>query len=36
MKGSIRGNRLGDCPAQFKPGDLVDGGGAKLGNMLTN
>ena len=36
IKGSIRGKRVGDCPAQFKPGDLVDGDGAKLGNMLAN
>ena len=35
IKGSIRGQRTGDCPAQFKPGDLVDEHGGKLGNMLA-
>jgi hypothetical protein len=34
ITGSIRGKRAGECPAQFKPGDLVDGDGSKLGNML--
>jgi hypothetical protein len=34
IQGSIRGRRVGDCPAQFKPGDLVDGDGSKLANML--
>jgi hypothetical protein len=34
IKGSIRGQRVGDCPAKFQPGDLVDGDGQKLGNML--
>jgi hypothetical protein len=34
IKGSIRGRRVGDCPAKFQPGDLVDGDGQKLGNML--
>ncbi|MDB5481457.1 MAG: hypothetical protein JWO83_2510 [Caulobacteraceae bacterium] len=33
-KGSIRGKRIGDCPAKYKPGDLVDKDGDKLGNML--
>jgi hypothetical protein len=35
-KGSVRGKRIGDCPAKFKPGDLVDGDGALLGNMLPH
>ena len=34
LKGVIHGKRTGDCPAQFKPGDLVDDSGHKLGNML--
>jgi hypothetical protein len=34
MTGSIRGQRVGECPAQFKPGDLVDDHGGKIGNML--
>lgn len=34
MTGSIRGKRAGECPAQFKPGDLVDDHGSKIGNML--
>ena len=34
QKGTIRGRRVGDCPAKFKPGDLVDAGGDKLGNLL--
>jgi hypothetical protein len=36
IKGSIRGRRIGDCPAKFAPGDLVDGDGDKLGNMLPH
>jgi hypothetical protein len=32
--GSIRGKWAGQCPAQFKAGDLVDGDGSKIGNML--
>jgi hypothetical protein len=34
MTGSIQGKRAGECPAQFKPGDLVDDHGGKIGNML--
>jgi hypothetical protein len=34
LKGTIHGKHIGACPAQFKPGDLVDGDGQKLGNML--
>jgi hypothetical protein len=34
IKGSIRGKRAGDCAAKYKPGDLVDGDGSVLGNML--
>jgi len=34
QKGSIRGTRVGDCPSKFKPGDLVDSGGDRLGNLL--
>jgi hypothetical protein len=36
IKGSVRGKRVGDCPAKFKPGDLVDGSGNLVGNMLAN
>jgi hypothetical protein len=36
ITGSIRGQRIGDCPAKFKPGDLVDQGGDLLGNMLPH
>jgi hypothetical protein len=32
----VRGKRVGDCPAKFKPGDLVDGSGNLVGNMLAN
>jgi len=34
QKGSIRGRRVGDCPSNFKPGDLVDADGGKIGNLL--
>ncbi len=34
IKGTIRGKRIGDCPANFKPGDLVDAKGEKIGNLL--
>jgi len=33
IKGYILGRRVGDCPAPFAPGDLVDGDGSKIGNM---
>jgi hypothetical protein len=36
IKGSIRGKRVGDCPAKFKPGDLVDGDGEKLANVMPS
>lgn len=36
IKGSVRGKRIGDCPAKFKAGDLVDGGGDLLGNMIPH
>ncbi len=36
IKGSIIGRRIGDCPAKFQPGDLVDQDGDKLGNMLPH
>jgi hypothetical protein len=34
VTGSIHGKWTGQCPAQFKPGDLVGGDGSKIGNML--
>ncbi|MEA3038480.1 MAG: hypothetical protein QOE79_993, partial [Sphingomonadales bacterium] len=34
VTGSIHGKWTGQCPAQFKPGDLVGGDGGKIGNML--
>ncbi len=34
IKGTIRGKRGGECPAKYKPGDLVDGDGDVLGNIL--
>jgi len=34
IKGYILGRRVGDCPAPFAPGDLVDGDGSKIANML--
>jgi hypothetical protein len=34
MTGSIQGKRIGECPAQFKPGDLVNGEDSRIGNML--
>lgn len=34
IKGSIRGKRLGDCPAKLHPGDLADSTGDKLANLL--
>jgi hypothetical protein len=34
QKGTIRGRRVGDCPSKFKPGDLVDADGERLGNLL--
>lgn len=34
QKGTIRGKRVGDCPAKFKPGDLVNAHGEKLANLL--
>lgn len=36
MKGSIRGKRIGDCPAKYKPGDLIDKDGETLGNLLSH
>ena len=36
IKGSIRGKRIGDCPAKFKAGDLVDSSGDVLGNMIPH
>jgi hypothetical protein len=35
MKGAIVGRRIGDCPGQYKPGDLVDGDGSTLTNVLN-
>ena len=34
IKGSTVGRRIGECPAPFKPGDLVNERGTKLFNML--
>ena len=34
IKGTIQGKRGGECPAKYKPGDLVDGHGDVLGNIL--
>lgn len=33
-KGTIQGKRAGECPAMFKPGDLVNGDGKKITNLL--
>ncbi|AUW59010.1 hypothetical protein C1T17_13815 [Sphingobium sp. SCG-1] len=33
-KGTIEGKRVGECPAGFKPGDLVNSAGKKMMNLL--
>lgn len=33
-KGTIQGKRIGECPATFKPGDLVNEEGKKIANLL--
>ena len=33
-KGTIQGKHVGQCPATFKPGDLVSSEGKKLANLL--
>jgi hypothetical protein len=35
MKGAVVGRHIGDCPGQYKPGDLVDGDGSTLTNVLN-
>jgi hypothetical protein len=36
LKGQVRGKRVGACPAKNKPGDLVDGDGSSIGNILPH
>jgi Protein of unknown function (DUF3617) len=36
IKGSVLGRRVGNCPAQFGPGDLVDADGQKLSNVIQS
>ena len=35
MTGAVVGRRIGDCPGQYKPGDLVDDDGSTLINVLN-